>query len=85
MAPKNVSVGVCNERYKALKEDVGEIKGDVKVMKDNHLVHLQKGLNEVKEIVVGLQVEHKLIKWLVPILLGFLTASITLLVGLARG
>jgi len=85
MSFKTVSVGVCNERHKALNDDVGEMKDDIKLIKNNHLVHLQKGLNEVKEIVVGLQVEHKLIKWLVPILLGFLTASITLLVGLARG
>jgi len=88
MTAKNVSVGVCNERHKALKEDVCEIKDDIKLVKDNHLVHLQKGLTEVKEIVIGLQANNKLTKWLVPILLTLITVGaqvILTLAALARG
>jgi len=78
MTAKNVSVGVCNERHKALNDDVGEMKSDIKLIKDNHLVHIQKSITE-------LQTSVKLTKWLVPILVGLITVGVQIIFELARG
>jgi len=83
MSFKIVSVGVCNERHKALNDDVGEMKDDIKLIKNNHLVHLQKDLNEIKGIVVELQVSNKLTKWLVPILITLISIGAQVIITLA--
>jgi len=45
---KYVSETTCNARHSALKEDVEEMRADVKKILTNDIPHLQKSVSELK-------------------------------------
>jgi len=48
MKYKTVSQDVCNARYSDLKEDINEIKDDIKNIKNNHLSHIETDIAMIK-------------------------------------
>ena len=45
---KYVSIQTCNATHEAVKDDLRELKVDVKEIKDNHLTHIQNDVTDLK-------------------------------------
>jgi len=61
-------VALNTERYTQLKEDVAEVKVDVRSIKENHLPHIQEELSEIKDMV-------KYNGWRIGLIVGIASAA----------
>ena len=91
MVEKRVSELTCQARFGSIKEDIKEIKTSVGKIKNNHLSHIEKDINEIKAYIVLQEETAKLEKeaaknkrdwgrWAIPLLISVLFTIIQILI-----
>jgi len=84
MKDEFVSKETCNAKYDDVKSDINDIKEDIKLIKNNHLFHIENDISYIKiefaKLLVSSNLKNKVI-WLVSgsiisVIVGFVLKSV---------
>ena len=84
MKDEFVSKETCNAKYDDVKSDITDIKEDIKLIKNNHLFHIENDISYIKiefaKLLVSSNLKNKVI-WLVSgsiisVIVGFVLKSV---------
>jgi len=84
MKDEFVSKETCNAKYDDVKSDINDIKEDIKLIKNNHLFHIENDISYIKiefaKLLISSNLKNKVI-WLVSgsiisVIVGFVLKSV---------
>ena len=73
-----VSKDTCDARFSDVKADVNEIKENIKLIKENHLVHIEKNMTDILLKFVSMDTSNSIKN---KVIWGFMGAAISLIVA----